>query len=174
MSFTYPLQIQDPSQRRRILLLMVLNLFLMGLIGAFLVRYYFAEPERHRSANPSHRVERIAARLPAGDAAILHMEFATRSEEIEQASDAFRIAREKVRLALRAEPFDAGAARTAMAEAGTKRQRLDELTQDVIASAAAKMTAEGRKALAGWPSRTRVSSEDIRFRFPFYTWLHSR
>jgi uncharacterized membrane protein len=173
MSFAYPPQ-GRPSKRRWILLLTVVNLFLLGLIGAFLVRYYFAEPSRHRSTSPAHRIERIAARLHAGDAAILRMEFAARSEELEKASDAFRVAREKVRLALRMEPFDADAARTAMADAGTKHQQLDELTQDVIASAAAKMTAEGRKALAGWPPRTRVLSEAIRSGFTFYTWLHSR
>jgi uncharacterized membrane protein len=173
MSFTNPSQ-GRPSKRRWILLLTVVNLFLIGLIGAFLIRHYFAEPSRHRSTSPTHRIDRIASRLPASDAVILRMEFAARSEDIEKASDAFRVAREKVRLALRMDPFDAGAARAAMADAGTKHQRLDELTQEVIASAAAKMTAEGRKALADWPSRTRVLSEAIRSGFTFYTWLHSR
>jgi uncharacterized membrane protein len=155
-----------PAPRRRtILLLSALNLFLIGIIGAFVVRYYSGEPPTHRKAGPAHRIEKIASRLPAEDALILRLEFTKKSGAIEDASDAFRQAREKVRSALRAEPYDLAATSAAMSEAEGLHQKSEQLIHAVIASAAAKMTPEGRRKLAEWPAQARRA-------IPPYTWLH--
>lgn len=56
--------------------------------------------------------------------------------------------RDAVRQALSAEPYDIDATRKPIAEAEAAHLRLDSLLQDVIASAAGKMTPEGRTKLA--------------------------
>ncbi len=55
-----------------------------------------------------------------------------------------------MRAALRAEPFDAAAVRSAMADTRAARQALDLALHDVIATAAAEMSPAGRNSLANW------------------------
>ncbi len=63
-----------------------------------------------------------------------------------------RLSQEDVRKSLRAEPFDADAMRTAMAENRTAHENYDQVLHDMIASAAAKMSVAGRTKLADWPA----------------------
>jgi uncharacterized membrane protein len=52
---------------------------------------------------------------------------------------------------MRAEPFDAEALRTAMANTRAARQAFDQTIQGAFADAAAQMSHAGRQALADWP-----------------------
>ena len=79
---------------------------------------------------------------------MLRAEFGQKAEAIEEAHKAARRARDAVRQVLSAEPYNADAARQAMSEAEDAHLRLDKLLQDVIASAAGKMTSAGRSKLA--------------------------
>jgi uncharacterized membrane protein len=137
-----------------------LNLFFIGAWAAFAWRHYAWE--RHRSWSPATRIERLAAALPPGDGEKLRSEFRTHQANIETAITSYRQAQRKMREALRAEPFNADALRSAMAEARNARGKLDETLQDVIASAGASMTPEGRRSLADWTPYRRSGNEKSR------------
>jgi len=139
---------------------LALNLFFIGAWAAFAWRHYAWE--RHRPWNPATRIERLAAALPAGDADKLRSEFAARQGNIEAAITTYRQAQQRMREALRAEPFNADALRAAMAESRTARGKLDEALQDVFASAGAAMTPEGRRSLADWTPYRRSGNEKSR------------
>ena len=139
---------------------LALNLFFIGAWAAFAWRHYAWE--RHRPWTPATRIERLAAALPAGDAEKLRSEFRTHQGNIEAAVAAYRQAQRKTREALRAEPFNADALRSVMAEARNARGKLDEALQDVIASAGAAMTPEGRRSLADWTPYRRSGNEKSR------------
>ena len=53
---------------------------------------------------------------------------------------------------MRAEPFDAAQLRAAFAEGRTARPVYEQTMQEIIASAAAEMSREGRVKLSDWPS----------------------
>ena len=139
---------------------LALNLFFLGAWAAFAWRHFAWE--RHRPWSPATRIERLAAALPAGDAEKLRSEFHTHQGNIEAAIASFRQAQHAMREALRAEPFNADALRAAMAEARSARGKLDEALQDVIASAGAAMTPEGRRSLADWTPYRRSGNEKTR------------
>ncbi|MBI4182790.1 MAG: periplasmic heavy metal sensor [Proteobacteria bacterium] len=129
---------------------LAVNVFLVAVIIAYLVTH---RPEGPRwGASP--RLDRIASTLPAPDGDKLRSTFAARSGEVGAATAAYRQARIAIRQALRAEPFDQSRLREAMAEARAKRVALETMLQDVVTTAAAEMSGEGRARLADWP-RTR-------------------
>ena len=97
------------------------------------------------------RVERIAAPLPAGDATFCASRINANRDGIESAQTKYRSAQDVIRIAMRAEPFDVEALRTAMANTRTARQAFDQTIQSVFAGAAAQMSQAGRQALADWP-----------------------
>ena len=139
---------------------LALNLFFVGAWAAFAWRHYAWE--RHRPWTPAMRIERLAEALPRADADKLRAEFRGRQSNIEAAVTSYRQAQRTVREALRAEPFDPAALRAAMAEARSARSRLDEALQDVIATAGAMMTPEGRRSLADWTPYRRSGNEKNR------------
>ena len=139
---------------------LALNLFFIGAWAAFAWRHYAWE--RHGGWNPATRIERLAASLPAGDGEKLRGEFRAHQGNIEAAITVYRQAQRRMREALRADPFNAGALRAAMAEARTARGKLDEALQDVIATAGAAMTPEGRRSLADWTPYRRSGNEKSR------------
>jgi len=139
---------------------LALNLFFIGAWAAFAWRHFAWE--RHRPWTPATRIERLAAALPAGDAEKLRSQFRTHQANIEEAVASYRQAQRGTREALRAEPFNADALRSAMAEARNARGKLDEALQDVIASAGAAMTPEGRRSLADWTPYRRSGNEKSR------------
>ena len=159
MTMATPTMFGEERTARWILLgSLALNLFLVGAGGAFLARHYFAE--RAGAATPldhsvGARIERIAASLPGPDADILRREYRANAVAVDASRDAYRKARDDVRQTLRVDPFDAGAMRAAMISTRAARQNFDQLLQDVIASAAAKMSAAGRSKLAEWPPGSR-------------------
>jgi uncharacterized membrane protein len=138
---------------------LALNLFFIGAWAAFAWRHYAWE--RHHWT-PATRIERLAAALPAGDADKLRSEFRARQGNIEAAIASYRQAQHGMREALRAEPFNADALRSAMADARAARGKLDEALQDVIATAGAAMTPQGRRSLADWTPYRRSGNEKSR------------
>jgi uncharacterized membrane protein len=139
---------------------LALNLFFVGAWAALAWRHYAWE--RHRPWTPAVRIERLAEALPAPDADKLRAEFRARQTNIDAAVASYRQAQRATRDTLRADPFDAAALRAAMAEARSARSRLDEALQDVIATAGATMTPEGRRSLADWTPYRRSGNEKNR------------
>ena len=156
---------EDRTSRRILLFSLALNLFFVGATGALAARHYFAE--RAATAAPldrsvAARIERLAATLPPADADVLRAEYRVNSATVDASREAYRKAQDDVRATLRGEPFQPEAMRAAMSQTRSARQAFDQLLQDVIASAAAKMSAAGRNKLADWPPSQRSASETNR------------
>ena len=138
--------------RWALLISLAVNLFFVGTIGALAIRSYVASecpvPQSRRGAEA--RIDRIAATLPAADAAMLRAKFEAERSTAEAAREAYDRSLEQVRTALRAEPFDGSALTAAMADARSQRGALDQVLHDVIAASAAQMSPEGRSRLADW------------------------
>lgn len=127
---------------------LALNVFLICGIAAFLLSSALQKPVHSETGGPARQFETLAARLPVEDANVLRAEFGKKADAIEEEHKAAHRTRDAVRLALRTEPYNLEATRQAMSEAEAARLRLDKLLQDVIASAAGKMTPDGRGKLA--------------------------
>lgn len=130
------------------------NLFFVGVVGAVAVRNYWVHPMRPIALAPARtaaeRIDRLAAILPPEDAEKLHAQFATNEASVEAAHAAYRNAQERIRTALRAQPFEVGPLRAAMGEARAARQSLDLALEDVIVKGAEQMSPAGRNKLAEW------------------------
>ena len=147
MSVSKTIKTGSRAGRRLTLLSVALNIFLACCLWTFAIGYYLT-PVPHGGSIPARRMEMLEARLSPDDASALHLEFIKKSEAIEHADAGFRRARDNVRVALSANPYDINATRAALSEAETAHQSVRRLFQDVIASAAARMTSEGRAKLA--------------------------
>jgi uncharacterized membrane protein len=152
----------ERASRWLVLASLALNLFFVGAGGALVARHYLAAP----AASPAPvdrsvaaRMERLAATLPPADADILRGEYRAKAGTVDGARATYRNAQDEVRRVLRSEPFQGEAMRAAMSEQRAARQVFDQLLQDVIASAAGKMSAAGRNKLADWPPGQRSGSE---------------
>lgn len=142
-----------------------LNIFLICGIAAFLLASPAPPTAPHlASGGPARQFEFLALRLPASDADVLRAEFYAKSAAIDEAHTAAHRTRDAVRQALSAEPYDIEATRKAIAQAETAHLQLDNVLQEVIVSAAGKMTPAGRVKLAdfqpGPPRRERLQSEE--------------
>jgi len=162
MTLVTPAISEDRASRFVLLASLALNLFLVGAGGAFLARHYLADtatqsPPLDRSV--AARVERLAATLPSADADKLRAEYRANARIVDASRDDYYRAQEEVRRALRAEPLEPEAMRAAMAKTRASRQVFDQLLQDVIASAAVKMSAAGRDQLANWPPSQRSATQ---------------
>ena len=125
---------------------LALNLFLIGIASALLIR----QPEiPDRSINA--RIERLASTLPPSDASKLRSEFRAQRDALNGTRGAYDQARNAIRAVLRHEPFDANAMRDAMATARAARQEFDQVMHGVMVKAAGEMSAVGREKLAEWP-----------------------
>ena len=151
---------EDRASRWILLVSLGLNLFLIGAGGAFAARHYFAPPVPTAPFDRSvaARIERLAATLPAHDGDILRAAYRANATAVDGARDVYRRAQDEARGILRSEPFDAEAMRAAMGRTRVARQGFDQLLQDVIAAAAARMTPAGRNKLADWPPTQRASA----------------
>jgi uncharacterized membrane protein len=138
----------ETRSRRILLWSLALNLFLICGIGAYVASSAVHHGSSFGKGGPADQFERLASRLPAADASILRMEYGKRAKEIEDEHQAAHRTRDAVRLALSGEPYNAEATRQAMGQAWTAHVRLNQVLQDVIASAAEKMTRAGRSKLA--------------------------
>jgi uncharacterized membrane protein len=149
----------SPWSRRILLASLALNLFFVGAWAALTWRHY---AQQRGPWTPEMRIERLAASLPSADGEQLRAQFRAHAQGIEAATSAFRQAQIRMRAALRAEPFNAEALRAGMADARAARVKLDEAFQDVIATASAAMTPEGRRTLADWTPHRRHGNDKSR------------
>ena len=125
---------------------LALNLFLIGIASALLIR----EPEiPDRSIGA--RIERLASTLPPSDADKLRAEFRAQREAVNGTRATYDNARDGIRAVLRHEPFDSAAMREAMAKARAARQQFDQVMQGIMVKAAGEMSPAGREKLAEWP-----------------------
>ena len=127
---------------------LALNIFLICGIAAFLLSSALHKPPSFGKGGPAHQFEKLASRLPSEDANVLRSEFVKKSEAVEEAHKTAHRTRDAVRQALSTEPYNGDAARQAMSEAEAAHVSLDKILQEVIASAAGKMTSAGRAKLA--------------------------
>lgn len=140
----------SPSSPRWLLLgSLALNLFFIGIALALAIRGPSSPAPYDRDVFV--RVERLAASLPAGDAAIMRARVEANRTAIQDAQRGHRAAQNTIRDTFRQAPFDPQAMRAAMAQTRTARQTFDQVIQGVIASAATDMSPAGRAALADWP-----------------------
>jgi uncharacterized membrane protein len=144
------------SGRTRWLLLgsLTLNLIFAGAAAVSLTRHSGAvalEPVTHMTRGAENRLDRIATTLPEPDARIMRAFIRAQTAKVVAAQANLRVSQDDLRTSLRAQPFDPAAVRAAMAETSAARDSYDQVLQDVIASAAAKMSPQGRSKLADWP-----------------------
>jgi len=158
MSIATPITAEDRTSRWLLLGSLALNLFLVSAAGTLAARHYFAAPAAPPTIDRSigARIERIAATLPGADADVLRAEYRANVTTVEAARDAYRNAQDDVRATLREEAFRSDAMRAAMVKTRAARQGFDEAMQDVIATAAGKMSPAGRNKLADWPPGQRA------------------
>jgi uncharacterized membrane protein len=152
---------EDRASRWILLVSLGLNLFLIGAGGAFAARQYLSPPAQTTTwvdRSVAARIERLAATLPPADGDILRATYRANAKAVDGARDVYRRAQDEARGILRNEPFDSEAMRAAMGRARVARQGFDQLLQDAIATAAARMTPAGRTKLADWPPAQRGSA----------------
>jgi uncharacterized membrane protein len=100
---------------------------------------------RPRFPPPPHgMIERVAAELSPADAAILRQAFAP----IDDAAMTARTHRDRVELALRAEPFDRTALVEALQQETSGREAFARQLGDALVHAAEHMSPDGRRTLA--------------------------
>jgi uncharacterized membrane protein len=132
---------------------LALNLFFVGAAGAVAIRYSGPVPlaaVARIDHSMAGRLDRIAANLPPADAELVRAQLRIEAVKVAAAQADLRLAQEDVRKSLRAQPFDADAMRTAMAESRTAHDNFDQVMHDTIAAAAANMSVVGRARLADW------------------------
>jgi uncharacterized membrane protein len=135
-----------------------LNLFFVGAAGAVAIRYSGPvplTPIARIDHSLAGRLDRIAAKLPPGDAEVLRAQLHDEEMKVAAAEADLRLSQEEVRNTLRAQPFDAEAMRTAMAASRVAHDNFDQVMHDTIAAAAAKMSVVGRTTLADWRTEHR-------------------
>ena len=130
---------------------LALNLLLAGVVGVWVVRPIFRGPPSPPEFG--RVVERMAHRLNDADAAVLKRAYSEHRDEMARLTGNVRNARQKVRLALQTDPFDPAALKNSMDEVRAARSAMEEAIQDVMRSAAAGISAEGRHTLARGPHR---------------------
>lgn len=154
---------QPRSGRRWLLVGLVasiaLNLFLAGVVGAWLVR-----PAIFRSSPPpavelglsaDRLAERIARRLPAVDKPIVRDAFKKHEQDIWARLEEWREAQQASRRTLRANPFDPSAYTATFNRVQEARVAYQVAVHQAVREAAAAMSPEGRvklgQPLAGRP-----------------------
>ncbi len=143
---------------------LALNLFFVGAAGAVAFRYSSPVPlatVARIDHSLASRLDRIAASLPPADSVVMRTQLRHDAEKVAAAQADLRLSQDAVRKSLRAEPFDAGLTRTAMAENRAARDNFDQVLHDTIAAAAAQMSVVGRNKLADWPAE-RESARPLR------------
>ena len=108
---------------------LALNLFFVGVAIAMAIR----APAPHRwDPNVFVRIDRLAATLPAADAAVLQKEMQARHDAIATTQDKYHDARAEIYDVLRHDPFKVEDMRAAMAASRAARQSFDVVFQGVV------------------------------------------
>jgi uncharacterized membrane protein len=145
---------QGGSRTRRRLLIasIVLNVFLIGAIGAGVAARHglIFDGDRGRPPRafdlPSPR--KIRAVLPEDSRPVAEAMFAAHRDEMRGRIRALFEARRQVAAAMRAEPFDRVALDAAFAELRTRQDDVATAAQGIIADLAAELDAESRGRIA--------------------------
>lgn len=128
---------------------LALNLFLIGVVGAYQLRRQGVAP--HALRGPL-RIEEIAETLPRADAALLEAVFRAHEAEVAEYNVAIRQAQNRERDGFRAQPFDRAVVAESMAAARFNHDAAKRVIHDVILEAAQQMSPQGRAKLAEWAS----------------------
>jgi len=144
------------SSRWLLLGSLALNLFFVGVAVAMAIRAP-APPAWDR--NVFVRVEHIANTLPPADADLLRGQINANRQLIDEMQTKYHTAQDSIHEALRHDPFDVNALRSAMVQTRSARQAFDQVIQGVFAFSAAQMSPAGRKALADWPPNRNIASK---------------
>jgi uncharacterized membrane protein len=151
---------QPENRRRRWILVgmiasLALNLFLAGVVGAWLVRPALFRPAAAPPVTlglPADRLgERIARRLPPSDRPIIRDAFKNHEQEIRQRLEEWRNALQTSRRSLRADPFDPDAFTAAFNRAEDARNGYQRAVHQAVREAATAMSPEGRIKLTQPP-----------------------
>jgi len=132
---------------------LALNLLFVGAAGAVALRYTGSVPlatVARIDHSATDRLNRLVATLPLNDAQAMRSELRTDARKVAAAQADLRLSQEEVRDRLRAERFDPDALRAAMAQVEVARQNYHLVLEEVIATAAVKMSDVGRNKLADW------------------------
>lgn len=121
-----------------------LNVLLASAIATQAIdkRFY----DRNRST--VSRIERLAERLPGPDGDKLRASFAAHAKDLPAARSELKATRDAFRKALAADPYDPAAVEKALAQLDASRAKVRQMVRVTVVSAAAEMSAEGRKRLA--------------------------
>lgn len=144
----------SPQPRWLLVISLALNLFFIGIAGSMAARYLF-DTEVTAQRSDLSKIDQIAARLPTADGDLLRAEYARQRDTVEAARDAIHQKQDKIRAALRTEPFDAAAMRAAQAESRAARESFYQVLHGVVLTAASRMSTVGRNKLADWRSKVR-------------------
>lgn len=153
-----PLSNGERSSRWLLLASLALNLFFVGVGGALLWQTYAWNQSltgQVSSHNIDTRIQQIAATLPPEDGDKLRTAFAAKRTRIDDADSNFHRARNAVRAAVAAQPFDGDALRAAMGRLRVARQAVDRQVQDFFADLVPTLSQAGRQKLADWHSSHR-------------------
>lgn len=124
------------------------SLCLNVLLGAFIVtRWVGSMRMPFLTAGPPQLVERVARRLPRGDAEILRRVFRERERQLTDAQADYERALAAAGLQLAQTQVDAGALRTAITAARDRRVRIGDLAIEGFLEALPQMSPEGRRGL---------------------------
>lgn len=122
---------------------LALNLFFAGFYVANWWGHAWHEPPR----GVEEMVERIGARLPATDRAVLRSAWAADQAKLTGLFTEVQNARRDMRAKLALEPFDRAAVAAAMNEVRVKRQAFFDEVQGVLLTALPNISPDGRKRL---------------------------
>ena len=101
-----------------------------------------------RDRSTSSRVAHLAKRLPGPDGEKLRTAFSVHAKDLPAARNEMKAAREAFRKALATDPYDPVAVEKSLAGLDSSRAKVRKIMRETIVTAAAEMTAEGRKRLA--------------------------
>ena len=132
------------AQSIALLVSLAVNVLLISAIAAYALQGHH---HRDRGDRMHAAVERMAGRLPDGDAARLRSAYAAHLDEFKAARDEVRRLRESVRTALHAQPFDPKAFQQAAQKLTDRRAAMDRAFVNVVTGAVIQMSPEGRARL---------------------------
>jgi hypothetical protein len=157
VSVVSPVIAEERRSKRYMLLSVALNLFFIAVAATMIARSYLAPataPELtitiDRSAGA--RIERIAMTLPPADAAIMRAAYRDNAATLDLARAEVDRAVEVMKDSFRAKPYDVDGTRAKTADTRAKYLRFLAMLHDAIATAAGKMSPEGRARLAEYSS----------------------
>jgi len=148
----------DPRAGKWVLLALFLSLGLNLFVAGIVVAHRFHRPP-HEFADqrpPNERsgmhafVDRMAATLPDADRERFLSVIAGYKPEMAAAEKQLRDARQKVRDAVAADPFDRTALEAAFGDVRARMQDMQKVMHGALADAVSRLPADARKNLAEW------------------------